>query len=1255
MKKIVRNADLLNQISDTKILNQTQNHKRACKSQEKFHRNSPIKQLILQSQYPSQLEAPQIEIGSNKLICTSSNGRVGEVVTDFDKQNIEIKEPNSTKNRQQLSFIQIYNQYNTPQNNQKQALASKYQQKINRYRAASQKDVRNVHEARLNITQRLLPHKEQDMFRPNYFKKLEAWGSPQISRYGIQLSRSSQQQFMIYNGLNSFKPLKIQEYSSAFKSKLVVQTTKCTQPKIVWKLSQNSQLTISSNQGSLAQIITQYPRLQKLNESESFIIPQQQLKNLSQSNKAKKRNPVLDIYKIDKQSPRMIINNQILGQSQNMTPIEYQNRLQQQFQNQQQLHTSLLSKTNYALPTTQPFYLSPRRQQTTSENMDTQNSQDNLSIVEQIRNEIVSAGADTGRLDQQIQKQINQLKKLRKLTQQINNNNIQTSIQLQYHTGGTGTGDNTEQSICSNTEKRLNYRQSSNINSNETLENNLDGRKQLKSQLRVRRTSNTLTQETPYEINVQNYENSQIISQEVCLEQTYNQDNETPHEANVENSQLNEDIQSIIDVDVVRQESNGLQSLNIQINKSKSMKDGSPLKGLLITEKDHRIIEKFRRKRDSIKQSSEFFSQIGGSTLSDIIKQKRFSEQHDIETINEGTVEEDIPFQQNQSLHLSHRQAIAEKANQDQQNIQQQFQDLVTFEFKSDNNMFQQTDKDKRQSIKELSRIYLVKNIKKQLKQNINETDLSKKVKSELCFYKLGKIIRKENSNLVRIRKGWSILGNKEVSLMTMRTVDSYKETFKRDVEIRKYLKSRFIQKIYEEFESRKDQIMIYVEDPISSHDLKEVIDYHQKLKEYQAQFFFKQIAFCLLQLKIKKIAHRNINLESFVFSTHKSMILQLRNFGRYYLYKSAKQDYLNTLKYQNQQEATEFTAPEILLKSPSQSFYQHDIWSVGVLLYYMLHGAYPYPKNTYQDIIKYLNDKNYDLRIDPELSDECKDILKQLLTINTYQRITIEEIINHPWVLRQVVKIDINLNNLGEDQRFNSNKSKFESLYSNEDGDDDGDYFSENEHSINSNGTIYFDENYDKYEFYEDDLINHCRSQILSPNNSIIQDKDLPVDQYDHKFLSDNDGDKYFSGKASFLQNAIGFNHQVVEKFDKFYMKKQRQLHVKLENQRKFRQMTQNDIFLRISRHLTYRSEDQKARDKEIEDDLLESIFQIELDDNMDEEQRRQRDIIDENILQKLEQQGIPRQFIMDCLKQDIKNYITASYYLMLKASKEL
>ena len=89
-----------------------------------------------------------------------------------------------------------------------------------------------------------------------------------------------------------------------------------------------------------------------------------------------------------------------------------------------------------------------------------------------------------------------------------------------------------------------------------------------------------------------------------------------------------------------------------------------------------------------------------------------------------------------------------------------------------------------------------------------------------------------------------------------------------------------------------------------------------------------------------------------------------------------------------------EYLAPEILEGKDYNE--KCDLWSLGVIIYYLYFKEFPIPGNSDYEIVK--NCKNIKLK---ETGDEIfDDLIKKLLNVNVDKRLTWEEYFNHPFFI---------------------------------------------------------------------------------------------------------------------------------------------------------------------------------------------------------------------------------------------------------------
>uniref|UniRef100_A0A3P8T812 non-specific serine/threonine protein kinase n=1 Tax=Amphiprion percula TaxID=161767 RepID=A0A3P8T812_AMPPE len=206
----------------------------------------------------------------------------------------------------------------------------------------------------------------------------------------------------------------------------------------------------------------------------------------------------------------------------------------------------------------------------------------------------------------------------------------------------------------------------------------------------------------------------------------------------------------------------------------------------------------------------------------------------------------------------------------------------------------------------------------------------------------------------------------------------------RREIEIMSSLCHPHIITIYEVFEN-KDKIVIVME-YASRGDLYDYICDKRNISEREARHFFRQIVSAVHYCHQNGIVHRDLKLENILLDGNGNV--KIADFGLSNLYQS--DEYLQTFC-----GSPLYASPEIVNGRPYRGP-EVDTWSLGVLLYTLVHGTMPFDGNSHKILVQQISTGNYRKPNNP--SDAC-GLIRWMLMVNPERRATTEEIAGHWWL----------------------------------------------------------------------------------------------------------------------------------------------------------------------------------------------------------------------------------------------------------------
>uniref|UniRef100_A0AC34QGE1 Peripheral plasma membrane protein CASK n=1 Tax=Panagrolaimus sp. JU765 TaxID=591449 RepID=A0AC34QGE1_9BILA len=163
---------------------------------------------------------------------------------------------------------------------------------------------------------------------------------------------------------------------------------------------------------------------------------------------------------------------------------------------------------------------------------------------------------------------------------------------------------------------------------------------------------------------------------------------------------------------------------------------------------------------------------------------------------------------------------------------------------------------------------------------------------------------------------------------------------------------------------------------------------------EAVASHYTRQLMEALTFIHSKKIIHRDIRPHNIVLATvDNNAPLKLRGFG--VAAQLAPDE--NSAKLPRV-GIPQFMAPETVSGDPIGT--SSDIWSAGVVLYLLLSGRLPF-NGTSSHVYESISEGKYSLQGSPwnYISDDAKDLLTRLLTVDPSKRLSAEKALEHRWL----------------------------------------------------------------------------------------------------------------------------------------------------------------------------------------------------------------------------------------------------------------
>lgn len=240
---------------------------------------------------------------------------------------------------------------------------------------------------------------------------------------------------------------------------------------------------------------------------------------------------------------------------------------------------------------------------------------------------------------------------------------------------------------------------------------------------------------------------------------------------------------------------------------------------------------------------------------------------------------------------------------------------------------------------------------------------------------------------------------------------DKDTQRFQREINATTFLRHENIVALHDFFWDDKNFYL--VQDICAGGDLFSYISKFDHLDEPVAAFLFKQICEAIQYVHSFNVAHRDLKPENILIE--KFPLIKIADFG---LCGYIEEDYKMTTFC----GSTSYCSPECLSRIEYDGK-MSDLWSLGVILLVMVTGDSPWDKNTAK-MISQIKCAGYNMPPPSKISEDCRNLISQLIRVNPQERLPIDKILKHPWIeLSEQSNLKLPLKRNFSDESYNSQR----------------------------------------------------------------------------------------------------------------------------------------------------------------------------------------------------------------------------------------
>ncbi|TVU12934.1 hypothetical protein EJB05_46601 [Eragrostis curvula] len=194
---------------------------------------------------------------------------------------------------------------------------------------------------------------------------------------------------------------------------------------------------------------------------------------------------------------------------------------------------------------------------------------------------------------------------------------------------------------------------------------------------------------------------------------------------------------------------------------------------------------------------------------------------------------------------------------------------------------------------------------------------------------------------------------------------------------------------LYEAVVSSENKAVYLVMELAEQGELFYYVTARQRLSEDEARRVFRQVAGGVSFCHRNMVVHRDLKMDNILLDSEHNVKIADFGFSKLFRYSKVLSSFCGSPDYAapEMHDCRQYIGPEV------------DVWSCGVILYTMLCGCYPFHGG--DDITRLQrNIRRGDFRLPPHLSDQARDLISGMLIVNPDKRMTMDKVMEHPWLL---------------------------------------------------------------------------------------------------------------------------------------------------------------------------------------------------------------------------------------------------------------